>query len=63
LLRRLVGEEVEFVVIMRFESLEAVKQFAGENYEPAYVPPKAQELLSRFYDRSKHYEIREEIYY
>ena len=63
LLRRLVGEEVEFIVIMRFESLEAVKQFAGEDYEHAYVPPKAQELLSRFDDRSQHYEIREEINY
>jgi antibiotic biosynthesis monooxygenase (ABM) superfamily enzyme len=63
LLRRLVGEEVEFIVIMRFESLEAVKQFAGEDYEHAYVPPKAQITLSRFDDRSQHYEIREEISY
>jgi heme-degrading monooxygenase HmoA len=59
LFRRLVGEEVEFIVLMKFESLEAVKQFAGEDYEHAYVPPKAQELLSRFDDRSQHYEIRE----
>ena len=41
LFRRLVGEEVEFIVVMRFESLEAVKQFAGEDYEHAYDPPKA----------------------
>ncbi len=61
LLRRPVGEEVEFIVIMGFESLEAVKQFAGEDYEHAYVPPQAQELLSRFDDRSQHYEIRESL--
>ncbi len=63
LLRRLVGEEVEFIVIMRFESLEDVRLFAGEYYEYAYVIPKAQELLSRFDDRSQHNEIREEINY
>jgi hypothetical protein len=60
LLRRLVGEEVEFIVIMGFGSLEAVKQFAGQDYERAYVPPKAQDLLSRFDDRSQHYEMRGE---
>ena len=63
LLRRLVGEEVEFVVFMRYESLAAVKQFAGQDYERAYIPPKAQELLSRFDDRAQHYEIREELSY
>lgn len=45
LFRRVEGAEVEFIVIMRFESLEAVKQFAGENYEQEYVPPEAQEVL------------------
>ena len=63
LMRRLVGEEVEFLTIMWFESLEAVKHFAGEDYEHAYVPPKAREILSRFDDRSQHYEIREKINY
>jgi hypothetical protein len=62
-MRRLVGEEVEFLTIMWFESLEAVKHFAGEDYEHAYVPPKAREILSRFDDRSQHYEIREKINY
>lgn len=63
LLRRLAGEEVEFVVIMWFESLEAVRKFAGEDYEHAYVPPKAREVLSRFDDRSQHYEVRAELNY
>jgi hypothetical protein len=31
--------------------------------ENAYVPPKAREVLLRFDDRSKHYEIRERIVY
>ena len=55
--------EVEFITIMGFESWDAVKQFAGEDYEKAYVPPKARKVLSRFDDRSQHYEIRERITY
>ncbi len=57
LLRREVGAETEFITIMRFESLEAVKQFAGQDHERAVVPPKAQAVLSRFDERSQHYEI------
>lgn len=60
LLRRDGGDEIEFIVIMRFESLEAVKQFAGEDYEHAYVPPRARRILSRFNDFALRYEIREE---
>lgn len=37
---------------------EAVKEFAGEDYEACVVLPKARELLSRFDERSQHYEIR-----
>jgi len=58
MLRRPVGTEVEFVTIMRFKSIEAVKQFAGDDYEACVVPPKARELLARFDLRSQHYDIR-----
>jgi heme-degrading monooxygenase HmoA len=60
LLRREVGREVEFVTIMIFESLDAVREFAGEDYEAAVVPPKARAVLARFDARSQHYEIRAE---
>jgi antibiotic biosynthesis monooxygenase (ABM) superfamily enzyme len=63
LFRRLLGEEVEFITIMWFDTWEAVKQFAGEDYELAYVPPKAHEVLTRFDERSQHYEIREQLNY
>ena len=56
-------EEVEFLTIMAFDSREAVKQFAGEDCEQAYVPPRAREVLTRFDERSRHYEIREELTY
>ncbi len=60
LLRRPAGGEVEFVTVMRFDSLEAVRAFAGEDYEVAVVPPAARELLSRFDPRSAHFEAREQ---
>ncbi len=58
LLRRSVGDEVEFITIMWFDSLEAIQAFAGEDYEVAVVPPKARQLLSRFDARSQHYDVR-----
>jgi hypothetical protein len=61
LFRRDLGAEVEFVTIMWFDSLEAVRVFAGEDYEVAVVPPKARELLARFDARSQHYEVRAEM--
>ena len=57
------NDEVEFVTIMRFDSWDAVKQFAGEDYERAYVPPAAREVLERFEERSRHYEIKEHLEY
>jgi hypothetical protein len=58
LLRRNVGSEVEFVTILQFESIDAVKAFAGDDYEAAVVSPQARALLSRFDERSSHYELR-----
>jgi len=59
LFRRDVGMEVEFVTIMWFDSIESVRDFAGEDYEAAVVPLKARVVLSRFDERSQHYEIKE----
>jgi hypothetical protein len=56
LLRREVGDEVEFSTILLFESLDALREFAGDDYEQAYVPPQAREVLSRFDETSAHYE-------
>ncbi len=58
LLRRDIGSEVEFVTVMWFDSLEAVREFAGEDYEAAVVPPKARAILAHFDGRSQHYEVR-----
>jgi hypothetical protein len=43
---------------MWFDSLDAVVKFAGEDYEKAVVPDKAQKILSRYDGRSQHYDVR-----
>jgi hypothetical protein len=55
LLKRDVPEGVEFVTILWFGSMDAVREFAGEDYEAAVVPEKARRLLARFDARSQHY--------
>jgi antibiotic biosynthesis monooxygenase (ABM) superfamily enzyme len=59
LLRRPDGEEVEFVTVMRFDSLDDIRTFAGEDHETAYVPTAARKVLKRFDPTSRHYEVRE----
>jgi hypothetical protein len=61
LFRRNLGKEVEFVTVMWFDSIDAVRAFAGEDYEVAVVPPEARALLSRFDARSQHYEVKAEM--
>jgi antibiotic biosynthesis monooxygenase (ABM) superfamily enzyme len=58
LMRREAGEEVEFVTIMWFETMEAVRTFAGPQLDVAVVPPAARALLKRFDATSQHYEVR-----
>jgi heme-degrading monooxygenase HmoA len=55
-LRDPVGDEVEFVTITFWDTLDAVRAFAGEDYEVAVVPSPARQLLARFDERSRHYE-------
>ena len=61
LFRRNIGDEVEFITIMWFDSLEAIRAFAGEDYEVAVVPPKARALLLRFDSHAQHYEVRADV--
>lgn len=57
-LKRRHEEEVRFTTIMWFDNLESVRQFAGEDYETAYVPEKARKLLSRFDKKTELHEVR-----
>lgn len=63
LLKRSVNTEIEFTTIMWFENMEAVKLFAGEHYENAYLPGTAKTILSRFDETATHYDVIHELYY
>ena len=56
LCKRVVEDEVEFVTTMWFDSLDAVRAFAGADYEAAVVPVKARAVLKRFDAKSAHFE-------
>ena len=57
LLRREDGVETEIVVITEFESMDAIRAFAGVDPEAAVVAKRARELMSRFEDRVRLYEV------
>src|SRR5271154_2421823 len=50
--------EVEFAVINFFESIDAVRQFAGLDYTTPVFEPDAKQLLSRIETFATHYEVR-----
>jgi heme-degrading monooxygenase HmoA len=57
LARREREHDVEFMTLMWFDSLDAVKNFMGEDYEAAHVPAEAQAVLADFDNRSAHYQV------
>ena len=57
LFRRQDGEEVEFVAITYFESMDAVQGFAGPDYGVAVISEEAGKLLSRYDQRAEHYTV------
>lgn len=57
-LRRAHGDEIEFITIMVWDSIEALKAVAGPNYEAAIIPEDRLKFLSRYDTHSAHYEIR-----
>ena len=52
------ADEVEFVVVNLFESIESVRLFAGDDYSIPVFEPEARLLLSRVEPIARHYEVR-----
>jgi mannose-6-phosphate isomerase-like protein (cupin superfamily) len=55
-LRRRDGDEEAFVTLTRFASLDAIRAFAGDDYERPVLEPRARELLSRYDEVAQHFE-------
>jgi heme-degrading monooxygenase HmoA len=56
ILRRDAADDVEFVIVTMFESLDAVRAFAGDDYETPVIEPEAARLLSRYEGQAVHYD-------
>ena len=54
-LRAAEQDEVAFVTLARFDSLQAIRAFAGDDYERPMLEPAARALLSRYDERARHY--------
>jgi len=50
------GNEVEFVTLLRFDSMEGVKEFAGADESKPVLYPKVEALLARM-ERARHYRV------
>jgi heme-degrading monooxygenase HmoA len=57
LLRRTVADETEFVSLTYFDDVDAIRAFAGTDYEVAVVAAEARRVLVRFDDRVLHYDV------
>lgn len=50
------SDEVEFVTLLRFESMDAVKEFAGADTSKPVIFPKAEALITRM-EQAQHYRV------
>ncbi len=55
------GGEMEFFLILQFDSIDSVKMFAGDDHEKAYIPDNAKRVLSRYDETAQHFTLKEEL--
>src|SRR4029077_16980101 len=54
-IREAENNAVEFITMLHFETIDAVKTFAGKDYETPVIPPECKKLLKRHGEKSRHY--------
>lgn len=57
LLRRVAGDEIEFITIMLWDSIDSIRAVAGQDYETAVIPEERRRYLAHHDAKSAHYEI------
>ncbi len=57
ILRRKAAGGVEFLIVTRWASMDAIRQFAGADPEAAVVPQKVQRMMIEFDSRVRHYDV------
>jgi len=56
-LRREAGSEVEFITILLWDSLDAIRAVTGPDHETAVIPEQRRKYLSRYDAKAAHYEV------
>ena len=59
--RRQLNDKIEFLVLTRWRSMDAIRAFAGKDVEQAVVEPAAVAALIEFDSRVRHYEVVEDV--
>jgi heme-degrading monooxygenase HmoA len=57
LLRREAGTEIEFITVLLWDSVDAIRAIAGSDYETAVVPEERRKYLTRYDSKAAHYEV------
>jgi len=57
LLRRTVGDEIEFLAITLWDSIDTIRQFAGDDVERAHIEPAGRTALSSFDEHASNFEV------
>lgn len=56
-LRRTAGDEIEFITVLLWESIEAIRAIAGPTYERAVIPEERRKFLLRYDQTAAHYDV------
>ena len=59
--RRQLDDKIEFLVLTRWRSMDAIRAFAGMDVEKAVVEPDAVAALIEFDSRVRHYDVVEDV--
>lgn len=57
IVRRSTGDGVEFLVVTSWESMDAIRKFAGDDPDAAVVPGAVKGMMLNWEERVKHYEV------
>ena len=59
--QRQLDDKIEFLVLTRWRSMDAIRAFAGKDVEQAVVEPAAVAALIEFDSRVRHYGVVEDV--
>ena len=57
LMRRSAGEEVEFITIILWESIDAIRALTGPDYETSIIPEERRKYLAHHDAKASHFEV------